>query len=95
MIQTLSHRSFLKEVNPVESNQRMKLFDPSFNPSMDDDATIIFLSSRETKKDFEDLPITFISSVSIDLPSFKWASFFGTSARLLSFLADLFCSSFT
>ena len=50
MIWTSSHRPLLMKVNSVEANQRMKLFYPSFDPSMDDDAAIILSSSRKTTK---------------------------------------------
>ena len=50
MIRTSPHRPFLMEVDPVETNQRMELFYPLLDPSMDDDVAIILSSSRETTK---------------------------------------------
>ena len=65
----------------------------SFNGWRCSDNPFIF---SQNHKDLEDLPTTFTSSsVLIDKSSFKSASFFGTSARLLSFFAYRFYSSST
>lgn len=50
MFRTSFHCPLLLKVNAVEANQRKKSFYPLSSPSMDDDATIIFSSSRETTK---------------------------------------------
>ena len=50
MFWTTFWRPFLMKVDPVEINQRTKLFYPSFVPSMVDDAVINVSSSRETTK---------------------------------------------
>lgn len=50
MIRTSSHQPFLMEVGPVKANQSMKLFYPLFDPSVNDDAAIIFSFSCETTK---------------------------------------------
>src|SRR6202022_4488719 len=44
------HRPFLMEVDPVEANQCMTPFYPSFDPLVDDDAATILSSARETTK---------------------------------------------
>ena len=50
MLQTFLCRLFFMDVDPIEANQRMKSFYPSSVPTMDDDAVIIFSSSRKTTK---------------------------------------------